>query len=109
MMNQGSSIKNFIVLIVTAAVILFIYVASVTEIKRMNKEKIIKKDLLNEKMNRLEAKIVDFQKLTSEERIVKYAQDSLGLIRPTENLDSIIISKDQADQIEKMLKEKYDY
>jgi hypothetical protein len=108
-MKQGSSIKNFIVLIVTAAVILFIYVASVTEIKRMNKEKIIKKDLLNEKMNRLEAKIVDFQKLTSEERIVKYAQDSLGLIRPTENLDSIIISKDQADQIEKMLKEKYDY
>jgi hypothetical protein len=83
-------------------------VASVTEIKRMNKEKIVKKELLNEKMNRLEAKIVDVQKLTSEERIVKFAQDSLGLIRPTENLDSIIISKDQADQIEKMLKEKYD-
>ena len=107
-MKQGSSIKNFIALIVTAAVILFIYVASVTEIKRMNKEKIIKKDLLNEKMNRLEAKIVDVQKLTSEERIVKFAQDSLGLIRPTENPDSIIISKDQADQIEKILKEKYD-
>lgn len=107
-MKQGSSIKNFIVLIVAAAVMLFIYVASVTEIKRMNKEKIVKKELLNEKMNRLEAKIVDVQKLTSEERIVKFAQDSLGLIRPTENLDSIIISKDQADQIEKMLKEKYD-
>jgi hypothetical protein len=107
-MKQGSSIKSFIILIISAAVLLFVYVASVTEIKRMNKEKITKKDLLNEKLNRLQAKIVDVQKLTSEERIVKFAQDSLGLIRPTENLDSIVISKDQADQIEKMLKEKYD-
>lgn len=107
-MKQGSSIRSFIILIVITAVILFVHVASVTEIKSMNKEKIIKLELLNEKMNRLETKLVDVQKLTSEERIVKFAQDSLGLIRPTENLDSIIISKDQADQIEKMLKEKYD-
>jgi hypothetical protein len=107
-MKQGSSIRSFIILIIIAAVILFVYVASVTEIKSMNKEKIIKLELLNEKMNRLETKLVDVQKLTSEERIVKFAQDTLGLIRPTENLDSIIISKDQADQIEKMLKEKYD-
>jgi hypothetical protein len=107
-MKQGSSIRSFIVLIVIAAVILFAYVASVTEIKRMNKEKIVKKELLNEKLNRLQAKIVDVQKLTSEERIVKFAQDSLGLIRPAENLDAISISKDQADQLEKILKEKYD-
>jgi hypothetical protein len=79
-----------------------------SEIKRMNKEKLTKREILNEKNNRIEMKTVDIQKLTSETRIVKIAQDSLGLIRPNQNLEIIIVSREQANQIEKLLNEKYD-
>jgi cell division protein FtsL len=107
-MIKGSSLKSFIVIVVTAALMLFAYVASITEIKRMKKEKITKQELLNERRNRLDDKSVDIQKLTAEDRIVKFAQDSLGLVRPVENLETIFISKEQIKQIEKLLNEKYD-
>mgnify|MGYP001580923599 FL=1 len=64
--------------------------------------------MLNERLNRIEAKLVEIQKLTAEERIVKMAQDSLGLIRPEENLEIIPVSKDQIVQMEKLLKVKYE-
>lgn len=64
--------------------------------------------MLNERLNRIEAKLVEIQKLTAEERIVKMAQDSLGLIRPEENLEIISVSKDQIVQMEKLLKVKYE-
>lgn len=107
-MIKGSSLKSFLVIVVTAALMLFAYVAIITEIKRMNNEKITKHEMLNERHNRLDEKLVDVQKLTSEDRIVKFAQDSLGLIRPTENLETIFVSKEQIKQVEKILNEKYD-
>ena len=66
----------------------------------------MKHDMLNERLNRIEAKLVEIQKLTAEERIVKMAQDSLGLIRPEENLE-IPVSKDQIAN-GKLLKVKYE-
>jgi len=107
-MKQGSSLKNFILLVIAVAVVLFAYVATYSEIKRIMKEKISKQDLLNVKLNAMEDKLVDVQRLTTEDRIVRFAQDSLGMIRPKENLDTIFVSKDQINQIEKLLKEKYD-
>jgi hypothetical protein len=64
--------------------------------------------MLNEKLNLENAKFVDVQKLTSEDKIVKFAQDSLSLIRPTENLEIIVVPKDQIKQTEKLVNEKYD-
>jgi len=107
-MKKGSSLKNFIIIITAAAVLLFIYVATVTEIKRMNREKLIIQDSLNVKLNLSEAKMVEIQKWTAEERIVVYAKDSLGLIRPSDNLEIISVSKDQIKQVENLLKQKYD-
>ncbi len=103
-----SSLKNFIVIIAAIALFLFTYVVLNAEIKRLSREKIIKQDMLSERLNRIEMKMVDVQKFTSEERIVKIALDSLGLVRPNENLEVILVSKEQIKQIEKLLNEKYD-
>lgn len=102
------SLKSFISITVSIAVVLFLYVAVITEIKNMNRERLTKIEKLNEEHNRIEAKMVEIQKLTAEERIIKIAQDSLGLIRPKENLETIQVSKEQIKQIEKLVNEKYD-
>ena len=105
---KGSSLKSFIVIVASISMILLSYVVMRSEIKRMTREKIMKHDMLNGKLNRIEAKLVEIQKLTAEERIVKIALDSLGLIRPVENLEMISVSKDQIMQMENFLKVKYE-
>lgn len=105
---KGSSLKNFIVIVATVALILLSYVVVRSEIKRIARDKITKQEMLNERLNRIETMMVEIQKLTAEDRIVKIAVDSLGLIRPVENLELISVSKDQIKQIEKLLNEKYD-
>ncbi len=107
-MKKGSSLKSFIVIITAIAVLLFTYVATVTEIKRMNRLKISKQDSLNVKLNLVEGTMVEIQKWTAEDRIVVYAQDTIGLIRPSDNLEIISVSKDQVKQVEKLLSQKYD-
>lgn len=107
-MKKGSSLKSFIIIITTVAILLFTYVATVTEIKRMNRLKISKQDSLNVKLNLAEGKMVEIQKWTAEDRVVVYAQDSIGLIRPSDNLETISVSKDQIKQVEKLLNQKYD-
>lgn len=74
----------------------------------MNREKILKQEILTEKMNKVEMYSVEVQKLTSETRIVRLAQDSLSLVRPNKNIEIIQVSKNQILQVEKLLKEKYD-
>ncbi|KAF0141269.1 MAG: hypothetical protein FD122_1697 [Stygiobacter sp.] len=103
-----SKLTSFIILVIAAALILFSYVVLLSEIKRMNRDKITKQEALNERINRVEMKTVDVQKLMSEDRIVRFAQDSLRFIRPVDNLETITISKEQVNQILKMINEKYD-
>lgn len=105
---KGSSIKIFILIVIAAAAIVFTYVAILTEIKNMNKERLNKIESLNEKQNRTQALMVEVQKLSAEDRIVKFATESLKMKRPVDNLESISVSKEQIQQIEKILKEKYD-
>ncbi|MDP3581908.1 MAG: hypothetical protein Q8S39_08220, partial [Ignavibacteria bacterium] len=88
--------------------ILFSYVVLLSEIKRMNRDKITKQEALNERINRVEMKMVDVQRLMSEDRIVKFAQDSLRFMRPVDNLETITISKEQVNKILKTINEKYD-
>ncbi|MDP2038658.1 MAG: hypothetical protein Q8L04_14840 [Ignavibacteria bacterium] len=103
-----SKLTNFIVIVIAAALILFSYVVLLSEIKRMNRDKITKQEALNERINRVEMKMVDVQRLMSEDRIVKFAQDSLRFMRPVDNLETITISKEQVNQILKTINEKYD-
>jgi hypothetical protein len=105
---KGSSLKSFIAIVFIVSSMLLGYVIVRSEIKRINREKITKQEMLNERYKRIEAMLVDVQKLTSEDVIVKMAQDSLGLMRPTENPEVISVSKDQIKEIEKLLNNKYD-
>ncbi|MCX7876635.1 MAG: cell division protein FtsL [Melioribacteraceae bacterium] len=95
-------------IIVVIAFSVFIYVFLISEIKRMNREKIIKQEILTERINKLEMYLVEVQKLTSESRIVSLAQDSLGLSRPEKNIEIISVSKNQIIQVENFIKGKYD-
>lgn len=105
---KGFSIKIFIIIVIAAAAIVFTYVAILTEIKNMNKDRLNKIESLNEKQNRTQALVVEVQKLSAEDKIVTFAIDSLKMKRPFDNLESISVSKEQIEQIEKILKEKYD-
>lgn len=105
---KGSSIKIFISIVIAAATIVFIYVAVLSEIKNMNKERLNKIESLNERQNRTQALMVEIQKLSAEDRIVKYAIDNLKMKRPVDNLESINVSREQIQQIEKILNNKYD-
>ncbi|MFA7227910.1 MAG: hypothetical protein WC061_02655 [Melioribacteraceae bacterium] len=105
---KGSSLKSFIGIVAVISMILLSYVVVRSEIKKNTREKIFKQDSLNVKLNRIEAKLVKIQGLTTHDRIVGFAVDSLGLIRPDENLEVFQVSKSQINQIEKMLKEKYE-
>jgi hypothetical protein len=107
-MKQGSSLKKFILGVAVISLMMFAHVILITEIKRINSEKIKKLEILNGKLNVEKAKFVDVQMLTSEEKIVKFAQDSLAMIRQKENLEIIVVPKDQINQIEKLVNEKYD-
>jgi cell division protein FtsB len=107
-MKKNPSIKNFILIVLAVAVTLISYVATVTEIKNINRQKIIKQDLVKIKHSSIEMKIVEIQKLTAEDLMVAFARDSLGLIRPNENLDTISVSKNYLRQIEKFVNTKYD-
>lgn len=103
-----SSTIRFLFIVFALAFLIFLHVATVNEIKNMKREKINKTELLNEKMNRIEMSTVEIQKLSSEERIIKIAKDSLGMLSPVENLKTIHVDKYQIKQLEKMLQEKYD-
>jgi cell division protein FtsL len=105
---KGSSIKIFISIVIAAATIVFIYVAVLSEIKNMNKERLNKIESLNERQNRTQALMVEIQKLSAEDRIVKYAIENLKMKRPVDNLESINVSREQIQQIEKILNNKYD-
>ena len=105
---KGSSIKIFIGIVIAVATIVFIYVAVLTEIKNMNKERLNKIESLNEKQNRTQALMVEIQKLSAEDRVVKFAIETLKMERPVDNLESISVSKEQIQQIEKILNNKYD-
>lgn len=64
--------------------------------------------VIKSKKDKIESLLVEVQKLSSEDRIVKIAQDSLGLIRSSEDFDKIAIEEYQLKQIEKIINSKYD-
>lgn len=99
---------DFIIAIVSIALVVLLYVFIISEIKRINREKITKQEILKDKKNRVEMYSVEIQKLSTESRIEKIAQDSLGLIKPKNNIEILQVPKNQIDQIEKLIKEKYD-
>jgi cell division protein FtsL len=104
--------NSFIPMLLMTSLVLifsiFIYLFSVNEIKAMNKDKNILVEKLTQVSNKLETRIVEVQRLSSENRIVKIAKDSLGLIRSTKPYKTIYIDNDQIKQVNRIVNSKYE-
>ncbi len=106
MKNFG--LGNIIIGILLIGIVLFVYVIVYSEIKNINLEKLQKSELLSERKNKIELLKVERQKLTTEERIVNIAADSLGLVRAPEQFETITVSKNRIKQIQSIVNEKYE-
>ena len=73
----------------------------------MNAQKNKRLEELREKENKLEVKRVEYQKLTSEDEVVKKAKDKFDLIR-IDHLDHIAVNKNRIHNIKKFIAKKYD-
>ena len=86
---------------------LFTYLFTLNEIKELNAEKNIHLEELREKENKLEIKKVAYQKLTSEDEVVRKAKEKFELIR-IDHLDKISINKNKIENLKKYIAKKYD-
>lgn len=93
--------------VITVTPFLFTYLFTLQEIKELNAAKNVNMEELREKENKLEIKKVEYQKLTSEDEVVRKAKDKFDLIR-IDHLDKITINKNRIDNLKKYITKKYD-
>ena len=73
----------------------------------MNAVKNLSLEELREKENKLEIKKVAYQKLTSEDEVVRKAKQKFELVR-IDHLDKITINKNKIENLKKYIAKKYD-
>jgi len=100
--------KYFVVSVAMALIFIFSYMLLLSENKALAKTKLEKQNLLSLKKSDLNDVLVELQKLSSEDRIVRYAKENLILERQIEKVDVIPINKKQIIQINKLVKKKYE-
>lgn len=108
MKTKNSFSKHLIVIAGLTAFFLFSYIYILEEVKAHSRKKIRIEEELVGKKDKLEEKLVEVQQLSSEERIVKIAEDSLGLIRSLKPYEIISVNKNQINQIKKIVDKKYE-
>jgi len=104
--NNKAFLKKLLVAILTITPLLFVHLYSINEIEKLNSLKNEKQILLNDLNDRLEAKRVEVQKLSSEEVIIPKAF-KLGLVK-INNLNKIKINKSKIELIKEIVEKKYD-
>ena len=87
--------------------LIFVYVYIIKQVKNLNAEKNNKLEILREKQNKLEEQKVAYQKLTSEDEIVRKAKEKFNLVR-IDHLDKININTNQIKNLEKLIQKKYE-
>ena len=109
-MKKSSKPMIFFILFILAAYtgLILSYVGTKLECELLMKEKFNAQKTHDTKRNRRVNLIAESQYLSSEERIVKIAQEDLGMIRRTEPEMILTISKDKVDKISNELSEKYE-
>ena len=93
--------------LITVTPLLFLYLFTLQEIKDLNAKKNTTIEELREKENKLEIKQVAYQKLTSEDEVVRKAKEKFQLVR-IDHLDMISINKNKIDNIKKHITKKYE-
>ncbi len=109
-MKKGSKpFLFFSVLFFTSFIILILfYVGLKLKCEELTKEKILAEKQLEMKNNWQVNLTVKNQFLSSEERITEIAEKELGMIKGGPPVLRVKIDKEQVEQIENQLKEKYD-
>lgn len=87
---------------------LFVYLFTLNEIKLLNKEKDNLESLLSQKINKKEMLIVELQRISSEDRIVKIASESIGLVRSQEVYKTIYLDEKQVQRVTNIVNGKYE-
>ncbi|NOX16975.1 MAG: hypothetical protein GXO87_01680 [Chlorobi bacterium] len=108
MSEKNTSIKIILPFIIVIAAALVSIVILRKEMKIIEKQIIDERKTLNAKNEIIEELDVEVQSLTSEERIVKYAEEKLGLVRSNAEMKTIYIDKKQIEQIEKIVNSTYE-
>ncbi len=109
-MNKGSKSKiAFTLFIFVVFTLLGLgYVSIKLKCEALTKEKILAEEKLSAFKNTRISLIASQQFLTSEERIVDIAQNELGMVKNTGTQMVLKVSKNKIEEINKILKEKYE-
>ena len=108
-MNKSGFVKNLIFLLALVCLWIFPHLYLSTEIDMMkNKERNLQLDLKaqSDKVERLIER--EFKPAMAEYRIVKFASDSLGLVRSLKPFDKITIDDNRIKQIKRIVDREYD-
>lgn len=109
MRKQKKSFSSYYFIIaVTAVGFVFSYLFLTAEIKGLSKSIVEKSQVLDQKNNQLDEVMVEYQRYSSEERVVNIAKDSLGLVRSLKPVDVITVSEKQVIQINRLVNKRYD-
>ncbi len=99
----------FSILLFTSFIVLILfYVGIKLKCEELTKEKILSEKQLDLKNNWQVNLTVKHQSLSSEERITEIAEKELGMIRGGPPVIKVQVDKEQVENIENQLKEKYD-
>jgi cell division protein FtsL len=106
-MKKNSTVKKFVYAIVVVLTVLFLQLWFTAKIRELGK----KAEILNAKLAReqdvLASKLVELQKLSSEENIVKRAE-KLGLVRSPKPFEKIFVNENRIKRLEKLVNSKYE-
>lgn len=109
-MNKSGRLSllfSLLVIMIIAGIVLA-YVVLRLEIERMNKEKLVLEESLSSELNRKVTLNVEAQKLESYQRIVSIAEQKLGMIKNTDEITTLEISKDKVEGILNAVNSKYE-
>lgn len=106
--KEGSAVTVFIALLLPIIFFLFGVLFLQTEIKFLHKEIYQKEKKVEVMQNQLEAKLVDVQKLQTEDRIVGIAKDQLGMVRIKSSVENLFVNKLKIEQIKRIVDSKYE-
>lgn len=100
--------KKLLLVAVTFAVLLLLQVFTFAEVRSLMNAKMELEKIRKERLTKQESKVVDVQRLSSEERIQKLASDSLKLVKAERPYKVIEISRYEVEQITKIVESKYE-
>lgn len=107
--KSSISIANVVLYFLLPIVsVIFLFLFLQAEIKFLYKDIYKKEKTIEILQNQLEAKLVDVQKLSAEDRIVEIAKSKLGMVRINSVVENIFVSKLKIEQVKKIVDSKYE-